>query len=208
VKKLITVILLLAGMNVANATVDTGTWLLEFSNGWKVTMNMDNFGRPSHGHTNQVNIHGGGGVNNTNFIDIDTGNAATTILHTPTTVPLPDRFDNATIINYADTTIDSIFIRDSRETVNSSQSNRLQFGDGLFNQVTFTATHSFFDSLVDLIDVNAWTASGSKIVNNSLVYNTQTSDVALTSVSAVPVPGAVWLMGTALIGLVTRRKAN
>jgi hypothetical protein len=46
-------------------------------------------------------------------------------------------------------------------------------------------------------------------VDGTFLRDARTSGITLTNVSqvsAVPVPGAVWLMGTALLGLVAKRK--
>jgi hypothetical protein len=203
-KKLITAILFLASINV-QATVDTGKWLLEFDNGWKVTMDMDNFDNYNDSHFGGFHRHEGNGVGGTNFIDIDTGDATTTLAGS---AYAGDSNDHTRIIDYASTQSDNIFIRDYKY---------LDLTDQVFDYlkvseaglIDFNETNSFYDNLVDLIGVSAWSTGSYAELGGTVLRNVLTSGVALTNVSqvsAVPVPGAVWLMGTALIGLVTKRK--
>jgi hypothetical protein len=78
--------------------------------------------------------------------------------------------------------------------------------DGL---IDFNETNSFYDSLVDLVGITGWRTMIYAEVDGTFLRDVRTSGITLTNVSqvsAVPVPGAVWLMGTALLGLVARRK--
>jgi hypothetical protein len=209
-KKLIAAGLLLASTHAAQATVDTGKWLLEFDNGWEVTMNMDNFNN-SDSHFDNYHGHQGNGIGGTNFIDIDTGNAATTLTGSAYD-GFTDQHDHTFINNFTSGNSADIYIMDYKvDNFNGDYAyNYLYFAqDGL---IDFNETNSFYDNLVDLVDlvgVSSWRTMIYAEVDGTVLRNVSTLGITLTSVSqvsAVPVPGAVWLMGTALIGLVAKRK--
>jgi hypothetical protein len=202
--------LLVTFATTSQATVDTGKWLLEFDNGWKVTMDMDNFSNYNTAHSSSLHIHNGNGIGGTNFIDIDTGDAATTLTGSAY-AGYDDKTDHTFIHNYDSnsTQPDEVFISDvkTHDASNSYAYNYLDLADGA--QLNFNETHSFYDSLVDLIGVSAWATQSYAELDHTTQYSTGSVHVALTNVSqvsAVPVPGAVWLFGTAMIGLVVKRK--
>jgi hypothetical protein len=206
-KKLIAAGLLLASTHAAQATVDTGKWLLEFDNGWKVTMDMDNFDNYNDSHFGGFHRHEGNGVGGTNFIDIDTGDVATTLTGSAY-AGYHDLSDFSSVYEFGTTQNDRVFIRDHKQNTSGDQAvNYLKFSEA--GLIDFNETNSFYDSLVDLIGVSSWRTISYAELDGTVLRNVSTLGIALTNVSqvsAVPVPGAVWLMGTALIGLVTKRK--
>jgi hypothetical protein len=207
-KKLIAAGLLLASTHAAQATVDTGKWLLEFDNGWKVTMDMDNFDNYNDSHFGGFHRHEGNGVGGTNFIDIDTGNAATTLTGSAYD-GFTDQHDHTFINSFTSGNSADIYIMDYKvDNFNGDYAyNYLYFAqDGL---IDFNETNSFYDSLVDLVGITGWRTMIYAEVDGTFLRDVRTSGITLTNVSqvsAVPVPGAVWLMGTALLGLVAKRK--
>jgi hypothetical protein len=205
-KKLITAILFLASIN-AQATVDTGKWLLEFDNGWKVTMDMDNFDNYGDAHIIGFQTHSGTGGGGTNFIDIDTGDAATTLTGSAYDV-YHDQFDFTSIYNHSPSQPDEIVIRDYKFSNASNQAyNHITFDEGF--ELNFNETNSFYDNLIQTVGTHGWNSYSFATVGGTVLRDVTASGITLTGVSqvsAVPVPGAVWLMGTALIGLVAKRK--
>jgi hypothetical protein len=84
--------------------------------------------------------------------------------------------------------------------------------------VSLSVNHSVFSDGLNLVD-SLYVAMNSELLWNWALYeNTRVADgyirksisnnrdIKIASISSVPVPGAVWLMGTALLGLVTKRK--
>jgi hypothetical protein len=80
------------------------------------------------------------------------------------------------------------------------------------NSSVFADGMNLIDSLYVAKDLNVlwdWSwYSQERQDNGFTLYNSGSlqHSTTIASISSVPVPGAVWLMGTALIGLVTRRK--
>ena len=74
---------------------------------------------------------------------------------------------------------------------------------GSFTNAAFT---DLSVQVYDFTDTQAQFIRMQITANNGNIFNTAHGEVAFDTVSAVPVPAAVWLMGSALVGLLGFRK--
>ncbi len=191
---------LLFSVTVAQATTDTGNWHLIFDNGVEVNFIAGVSVLTEDKHNSEVDSHAYVGDDSlltfhgvSNIVDHANGISKDLIGYANHSEGSEDVFDY-------------VEFRQVVEDANGNQvSNRFLLS--VTNLPGFDVNHSFFSSLEDIIDTdyNLWDFDSR---NDFTGKDISLEGVKLTSISSVPVPGAVWLFGTALSGLLIRRNLN